>query len=133
MTSNCPRNEATSASCAPAYVFTRLLPYRSPAAWDTQENDLGAYIFCSSSQHITCWAPNLSAFALLGSLKYLLGNNLVFTLPRTCVLCARMKELFSWLMSSQHVPCMQCVPTFILAREHVTWEVLNSRNRIVRE
>ena len=27
---------------------------------------------------------------------------------------------------------LQCVPTFILAREHVTWEVLNSRNRIVR-
>ena len=27
---------------------------------------------------------------------------------------------------------LQCVPTFVLAREHVTWEVLNSRNRIVR-
>ena len=29
-----------------------------------------------NSQHITCWAPNFSAFALLGSLKYLLGNSL---------------------------------------------------------
>jgi len=55
---------------------SRLLPYRSLAAWGTQEHDLGALSFCSHSQHITCWVPNFSAFALLGSLKYLLGNSL---------------------------------------------------------
>ena len=29
-----------------------------------------------TKRDITCWAPNLLAFALLGSLKYLLGNSL---------------------------------------------------------
>ena len=29
-----------------------------------------------NSQHISCWAPNFSAFSLLGSLKYFLGNSL---------------------------------------------------------
>ena len=47
-----------------------LLPNRSPAAWGTQESPLDAHILCSSSQNITCWAPNFLAFALLGSLKY---------------------------------------------------------------
>ena len=36
----------------------------------------GRLNFCSSFQNITCWAPNFLAFALLDSLKYLLGNSI---------------------------------------------------------
>ena len=90
---HCLISESTSILCSQGGNCDRLLfqfaVYRvlyvmhitaaalqQPGSLGHPRKSFGLLHFCSSSQNITCWAPNLLAFAILGSLKYLLGNSL---------------------------------------------------------